>query len=163
MLIDQLLFSFHTFIFSLLDCFFDASAILSVCRSYKSLNISPLFLQLVPAVGIIAFAAWGLGPLIRLSRVHLLNVQLLLCVCFPITNVFYSSSSRHLLHPFNFCRRVTIVGKRVVHTLCWPRTFNLCCYGLEQHLYAGFSNMVLYFSQVINVLLMVIIYFSLWY
>lgn len=75
---------FKLFIFSLHDCFYDPSAILSVCRSYKSLNISPVFLQLVPAVGIIAFAAWGLGPLMHLSRVHLLNVQLLLCIRFPM-------------------------------------------------------------------------------
>ncbi|KAG5541887.1 hypothetical protein RHGRI_021651 [Rhododendron griersonianum] len=49
------------------------TAATALTKSYKSLNISPIFLQLVPAVGIIAFAAWGLGPLMHLSRVHLLN------------------------------------------------------------------------------------------
>ncbi|XP_058222484.1 mechanosensitive ion channel protein 2, chloroplastic-like isoform X3 [Rhododendron vialii] len=49
------------------------TAATALTKSYKSLNISPIFLQLVPAVGIIAFAAWGLGPLLHLSRVHLLN------------------------------------------------------------------------------------------
>lgn len=35
---------------------------------------SPLVLQLIPAVGIIAFAAWCLGPLMRLGRILFFNV-----------------------------------------------------------------------------------------
>ncbi|XP_058069325.1 mechanosensitive ion channel protein 2, chloroplastic-like isoform X2 [Magnolia sinica] len=44
------------------------AATLALTRSYKYLNGTPLVLQLVPAVGIIAFAVWGLGPLMRHSR-----------------------------------------------------------------------------------------------
>ncbi|KAL3504869.1 hypothetical protein ACH5RR_034710 [Cinchona calisaya] len=42
-------------------------------RSYSALHGSPTVLQLVPAVGIIAFAAWGLGPLMRFGRILFLN------------------------------------------------------------------------------------------
>lgn len=45
------------------------SAALFLSRSYTALQGSPLVLKLIPAVGIIAFAAWGLGPLVRLGRV----------------------------------------------------------------------------------------------
>ncbi|KAG6644442.1 hypothetical protein I3843_08G056200 [Carya illinoinensis] len=42
-------------------------------RSYDALHgISPA-LKLIPAAGIIAFAAWGLGPLLRLSRTIFLH------------------------------------------------------------------------------------------
>uniref|UniRef100_A0A1D1Y139 Mechanosensitive ion channel protein 2, chloroplastic n=1 Tax=Anthurium amnicola TaxID=1678845 RepID=A0A1D1Y139_9ARAE len=44
------------------------TAALALTRSYNALRSSPLSHQLVPAVGIIAFALWGLGPLLRLSR-----------------------------------------------------------------------------------------------
>lgn len=43
------------------------------CRSYEALCGKPLAL-LIPAVGVIAFAAWGLGPLMRLSRTIFLHV-----------------------------------------------------------------------------------------
>uniref|UniRef100_A0A5B6ZQZ6 Mechanosensitive ion channel protein 2 n=1 Tax=Davidia involucrata TaxID=16924 RepID=A0A5B6ZQZ6_DAVIN len=42
-------------------------------RSYNALLGSPIVLQLVPAVGIAAFAVWGLGPLMRLSRIIFLQ------------------------------------------------------------------------------------------
>ncbi|XP_012068012.1 mechanosensitive ion channel protein 2, chloroplastic isoform X2 [Jatropha curcas] len=48
-----------------------ASVVLS--RSYDALRGSPVVLKLIPAVGIIAFAAWGLGPLMRLSRIFFLH------------------------------------------------------------------------------------------
>ncbi|XXG49162.1 hypothetical protein AAC387_Pa02g3422 [Persea americana] len=37
-------------------------------RSYNALRGTPVVLQLVPAIGIIAFAVWGLGPLVRHIR-----------------------------------------------------------------------------------------------
>lgn len=37
-------------------------------RSYNALHGTPLVLQLVPAVGIIIFTLWGLGPLVRHIR-----------------------------------------------------------------------------------------------
>ncbi|GFS44047.1 MSCS-like 2 [Actinidia rufa] len=52
----------------------EAHEALVLIRSYNSLCGSPIVFQLVPAVGIIAFAAWGLGPLMRLSRIHLLHM-----------------------------------------------------------------------------------------
>ncbi|KAL6317087.1 hypothetical protein AAG906_029839 [Vitis piasezkii] len=49
------------------------SAALVLTRSCNALQGSPLLLQLVPAVSIVAFATWGLGPLMRLSRNLFLN------------------------------------------------------------------------------------------
>lgn len=49
------------------------SAALVLTRSCNALRGRPLVLQLVPAVSIVAFAAWGLGPLMRLSRNLFLN------------------------------------------------------------------------------------------
>ncbi|KAF5462005.1 hypothetical protein F2P56_018051 [Juglans regia] len=49
------------------------SAAVVLKRSYDALHgISPA-LKLIPAVSIIAFAAWGLGPLLRLSRTIFLH------------------------------------------------------------------------------------------
>ncbi|KAJ7958919.1 mechanosensitive ion channel protein 2, chloroplastic-like [Quillaja saponaria] len=42
-------------------------------RSYDALRGSPVVLQLITAVGIIAFAAWGLGPLLRAGRILFLQ------------------------------------------------------------------------------------------
>uniref|UniRef100_A0A5B7C933 Mechanosensitive ion channel protein 2 n=1 Tax=Davidia involucrata TaxID=16924 RepID=A0A5B7C933_DAVIN len=44
------------------------NAAIALKRSYNALQGSPLVLKLVPAVGIIVFAVWGLGPLMRQSR-----------------------------------------------------------------------------------------------
>lgn len=44
------------------------------CRSCDSLKGSPLVLQLAPAVGIIAFTAWVLGPLMRFGRIIFFHV-----------------------------------------------------------------------------------------
>ncbi|CAA7387663.1 unnamed protein product [Spirodela intermedia] len=41
---------------------------LALRRSYTALHATPLVYQLVPAVGVIVFALWGLGPLLRLGR-----------------------------------------------------------------------------------------------
>ncbi|XP_024028810.1 mechanosensitive ion channel protein 3, chloroplastic isoform X2 [Morus notabilis] len=49
------------------------SAAILLSRSYIALRGSPLVLKLISAVGIIAFAAWGLGPLVRLGRVIFFN------------------------------------------------------------------------------------------
>ncbi|KAL7208147.1 hypothetical protein ACSBR1_029988 [Camellia fascicularis] len=45
----------------------------TLTRSYNAFHGSPIVLQLVPAVGIIAFAGWGLGPLMRMSRIIFLH------------------------------------------------------------------------------------------
>ncbi|KAI3718030.1 hypothetical protein L1987_70016 [Smallanthus sonchifolius] len=42
-------------------------------RSYEAFHGRSLVVQLIPAVGIIAFAAWGLGPLLRVCRVFFLQ------------------------------------------------------------------------------------------
>lgn len=49
------------------------SVALVLRRSFDSLGGSPLVFKLVPAVGVIAFAAWGLGPLMRFVRVVFLH------------------------------------------------------------------------------------------
>lgn len=41
---------------------------MALTRSYNALQGSPLVLQLVSAVGIIVFAVWGIGPLMRQGR-----------------------------------------------------------------------------------------------
>lgn len=47
-------------------------------RSYGALRGSPLLLKLIPAACIIAFAAWGVGPLMRFGRVLFLHVLILI-------------------------------------------------------------------------------------
>ncbi|XP_016647869.1 PREDICTED: LOW QUALITY PROTEIN: mechanosensitive ion channel protein 3, chloroplastic-like [Prunus mume] len=49
------------------------SAAVVLTRSYDALRGSPVLLKLIPAVAIIAFAVWGLGPLLRLSRIIFLQ------------------------------------------------------------------------------------------
>ncbi|KAH1253214.1 hypothetical protein GLYMA_04G094300v4 [Glycine max] len=49
------------------------SASVILTRSYDALQGNPTFLQLIPAIGIIAFAVCGLEPLLRLSRVLFLQ------------------------------------------------------------------------------------------
>nr|GEY45228.1 hypothetical protein [Tanacetum cinerariifolium] len=44
-------------------------------RSYEAFHGLSLVVQLIPAVGIIDFAAWGLGPLLRASRIHFLQAK----------------------------------------------------------------------------------------
>ncbi|XP_023537839.1 mechanosensitive ion channel protein 3, chloroplastic-like [Cucurbita pepo subsp. pepo] len=46
---------------------------LVLTRSYDALRGSPLLLKLIPAACVIAFAAWGVGPLMRLGRVLFLH------------------------------------------------------------------------------------------
>ncbi|XP_026659764.2 mechanosensitive ion channel protein 2, chloroplastic isoform X2 [Phoenix dactylifera] len=48
------------------------STTLALTRSYNALLASPLAIQLVPAVGIIVFALWGLGPVMHSIR-HLFH------------------------------------------------------------------------------------------
>ncbi|KAL7262480.1 hypothetical protein ACSBR1_000786 [Camellia fascicularis] len=49
------------------------TAATALTRSCNSLHGSPVVHQLVPAVGIIVFAAWGLGPLMRLTKTLFLH------------------------------------------------------------------------------------------
>ncbi|KAK9063153.1 hypothetical protein SSX86_017023 [Deinandra increscens subsp. villosa] len=42
-------------------------------RSYEAFHGRSLVVQLIPAVGVIAFAAWGLGPILRVCRVFFLQ------------------------------------------------------------------------------------------
>ncbi|KAL2529414.1 Mechanosensitive ion channel protein 3 [Forsythia ovata] len=44
-----------------------------ITRSYNAFLGRPVVLQLIPALGIIAFAAWGIGPLMRLGRILFLH------------------------------------------------------------------------------------------
>lgn len=48
-----------------------AAAVLT--RSYDSLRGNPVVLRLIPAAALVAFAAWGLVPLVRLARTIFLN------------------------------------------------------------------------------------------
>lgn len=49
------------------------SAAVVLTRSYDALRGSPLLLKLIPAACVIAFAAWGVGPLMRLGRILFLH------------------------------------------------------------------------------------------
>ncbi|XP_050204331.1 mechanosensitive ion channel protein 2, chloroplastic isoform X2 [Mercurialis annua] len=49
------------------------AASMALTRSYNALQSSPVILKLSPAVAVIIFAIWGLGPLMRHSRNLLLN------------------------------------------------------------------------------------------
>ncbi|KAJ6335424.1 hypothetical protein OIU78_012120 [Salix suchowensis] len=49
------------------------SAALAFTRSYDALRGNNLVLKLIPAIGVITFAAWGLGPLMWLGRTVFLN------------------------------------------------------------------------------------------
>ncbi|XP_044511110.1 mechanosensitive ion channel protein 3, chloroplastic isoform X2 [Mangifera indica] len=49
------------------------SAAVILTKSYDTLRGNPVVLQLIQAAGIIAFAAWGIVPLMRLGRVIFLN------------------------------------------------------------------------------------------
>ncbi|KAG6702688.1 hypothetical protein I3842_07G048000 [Carya illinoinensis] len=49
------------------------AAAMGLTRSYNFLEGSPLVIKLVPAVGIIIFAVWGIGPLLCQSRNILLH------------------------------------------------------------------------------------------
>ncbi|KAA8538180.1 hypothetical protein F0562_027788 [Nyssa sinensis] len=49
------------------------TAAIVMTRSYNALHGSHIVIQLVPAVGLVAFAVWGLGPLTRLSRILFLH------------------------------------------------------------------------------------------
>ena len=46
-----------------------------LCRSSNALQGSPFVTNLIPAVGIIIFTLWGLGPLMRMSRSIFLRVR----------------------------------------------------------------------------------------
>ncbi|KAH9690376.1 Mechanosensitive ion channel protein 3 [Citrus sinensis] len=48
-----------------------AAAVLT--RSYDTLRGNPVILRLIPAAALVAFAAWGLVPLVRLGRTIFLN------------------------------------------------------------------------------------------
>ncbi|XP_044481473.1 mechanosensitive ion channel protein 2, chloroplastic-like isoform X2 [Mangifera indica] len=49
------------------------AASMEITKSFNVLQGSPLVLQLLPAIGVIVFAVWGLGPLVRYSRNMLLH------------------------------------------------------------------------------------------
>ncbi|KAG6598731.1 Mechanosensitive ion channel protein 3, chloroplastic, partial [Cucurbita argyrosperma subsp. sororia] len=49
------------------------SAAVVLTRYYDALRGSPLLLKLIPAACVIAFAAWGVGPLMRLGRILFLH------------------------------------------------------------------------------------------
>ncbi|KAL0557813.1 hypothetical protein IC582_006364 [Cucumis melo] len=49
------------------------SAAVVLTRSCDALRSSPLLLKLIPAACVIAFAAWGIGPLMRLGRILFLH------------------------------------------------------------------------------------------
>ncbi|KAK4416989.1 Mechanosensitive ion channel protein 2, chloroplastic [Sesamum alatum] len=51
-----------------LDANIVKNATVTLARSFNRLQGSPLVINLASAVGIVIFAVWGLGPLVRLSR-----------------------------------------------------------------------------------------------
>ncbi|KAK6923837.1 Mechanosensitive ion channel MscS [Dillenia turbinata] len=47
---------------------FTKTAVTALMRSYNALHGSPLVIKLIPAIGVVIFAVWGLWPLMRESR-----------------------------------------------------------------------------------------------
>ncbi|MBA0693551.1 hypothetical protein Goari_003918 [Gossypium aridum] len=81
------------------------SASMCLTRAFGNLHGSPIIPQLIPAVAIIAFAAWGLGPLMQLGRVILFHVNTShYSTCFSILwwlNSFINSLSCFFLQRSN--------------------------------------------------------------
>ncbi|KAG8491888.1 hypothetical protein CXB51_015203 [Gossypium anomalum] len=80
------------------------SASMCLTRAFGNLHGSPITPQLIPAVAIIAFAAWGLGPLMQLGRV----------ILFHRSNSSWKKSRTHhimsyYLRPMLLCTGVTLI------------------------------------------------------
>lgn len=80
------------------------SASMCLTRAFGNLHGSPIIPQLIPAVAIIAFAAWGLGPLMQLGRV----------ILFHRSNSSWKKSRTHhimsyYLRPMLLCTGVTLI------------------------------------------------------
>ncbi|KAL4285123.1 hypothetical protein GQ457_16G016710 [Hibiscus cannabinus] len=80
------------------------SASVALTRAFGNLHANPVVPQLIPAVAIIAFAAWGLGPLMRLGRVILFHRN---------NNSWNKSRTYHVLtyyiRPVLLCTGVTLI------------------------------------------------------
>ncbi|KAK8597071.1 hypothetical protein V6N12_065547 [Hibiscus sabdariffa] len=80
------------------------SASVALTRAFGNLHASPVVPQLVPAVAIIAFAAWSLGPLMRLGRVILFHRN---------NNSWNKSRTYHVMtyyiRPVLLCTGVTLI------------------------------------------------------
>ncbi|GMJ15221.1 MSCS-like 3 [Hibiscus trionum] len=80
------------------------SARVAFMRAFGNLHASPIVPQLIPAVAIIAFAAWGLGPLMQLARVILFHRS---------NNSWKKSRTHHImtyyLRPVLLCTGVTLI------------------------------------------------------
>ncbi|MBA0777193.1 hypothetical protein Gotri_005246 [Gossypium trilobum] len=80
------------------------SASMCLTRAFGNLHGSPIIPQLIPAIAIIAFAAWGLGPLMQLGRV----------ILFHRSNSSWKKSRTHhimsyYLRPMLLCTGVTLI------------------------------------------------------
>lgn len=80
------------------------SASMCLTRAFGNLHGSPIIPQLISAVAIIAFAAWGLGPLMQLGRV----------ILFHRSNSSWKKSRTHhimsyYLRPMLLCTGVTLI------------------------------------------------------
>ncbi|KAE8695395.1 Mechanosensitive ion channel protein 3 [Hibiscus syriacus] len=80
------------------------SATVALTRAFGDLHASPVVPQLIPAVAIIAFAAWGLGPLMRLGRIMLFHRS---------NNSWNKSRTHHImtyyLRPVLLCTGVSLI------------------------------------------------------
>ncbi|KAL4296180.1 hypothetical protein GQ457_12G016630 [Hibiscus cannabinus] len=80
------------------------SASVALTRAFGNLHASPIVPQLIPAVALIAFAAWGLGPLMQLGRVILFHRS---------NNSWKKSGTHHIviyyLRPVLLCTGVTLI------------------------------------------------------
>lgn len=101
------------------------------CSSYDALSGSPIAVKLIPAVGVVAFAAWGLGPLIRLIRVIFLQVDTAACRLHYL-NFLLILQILHFFVVILF-RGLIVVGRRVALTTLHHHMSNHCSYGQELH------------------------------
>nr|GEW27328.1 hypothetical protein [Tanacetum cinerariifolium] len=73
----------------------------SLYKSYEAFHGLSLVVQLIPAVGIITFAAWGLGPLLRASRV--LEPVILHSSTKPTCQAMASEFCSFIVYSFGIC------------------------------------------------------------
>jgi len=71
--------------------YYKVYACVSLCRSSNLLQNSPIIVKLIPAIGVIIFAIWGVGPLLFQTRKILFQVILLLLFFFLVLTILSDS------------------------------------------------------------------------
>lgn len=119
------------------------------CRSYDALQGSPVTSQLIPALGVIAFAVCGLEPLMRLCRIIFLQVATI--YSYQLSMALSLSDQTLTILFIIFFRGMIIVGRRVVRMVLWRLTCSRCCCGLGLCLSAGMLGSTIIYYPLIDI------------